>query len=252
MKQYRSIAITGASSGIGEALALAYAAPGVRLALNGRDRDRLEAVAGACRAKGAIADTGAFDVTDATACADWIAALEAKGPLDLVIANAGVGLEGKSDLAMEQAMRETLRINIDGVLNTVLPALAFMRARKSGQIAIVASLAGFIGLPQSAAYNGSKAAVRVWGESLRLMMAPEGVGVSVICPGFVKSRLTDRNKFRMPFLMSAERSAQIVLKGLAKNKGRIAYPWQMRAAVWLGEVLPASLAERLMRQGPRR
>jgi short-subunit dehydrogenase len=224
----------------------------VRLALNGRDRTRLEAVAGACRAKGAAAETGAFDVTDQKACADWIAALEAKGPLDLVIANAGVGLEGKSDLAMEQAMRETLRINIDGVLNTVLPALAAMRARKSGQIAIVASLAGFVGLPQSAAYNGSKAAVRVWGESLRLMMAPEGVGVSVICPGFVKSRLTDKNKFRMPFLMSAERSAQIVLKGLANNKGRIAYPWQMRAAVWLGEVLPASLAERLMRQGSRR
>lgn len=251
MKQYRSIAITGASSGIGEALALAYAEPGVRLALNGRDRARLDAVVGVCRAKGADAHGSAFDVTDRLACLAWISDSERAGALDLVVANAGVGLEGKSDLGFEEAMRQTLTINIDGVLNTVLPALSPMRARRAGQIAIVASLASFIGLPHSPAYNGSKAAVRVWGESLRLNLAHEGVGVSVICPGFVISRLTARNKFPMPFLMTAERSAGIIKRGLARNKARIAYPWQTRAAVWLGQVLPAGLTELLLRPTAR-
>jgi short-subunit dehydrogenase len=251
MNDPKSILITGASSGIGEALALEYAAPGVFLALTGRDSARLETVAKAVRAKGAEVEARVIDVIDRAGMTTWLQQLDAAHPLDLVIANAGVGLEGDRKLPEDEAMRGTFAINIDGVMNTVLPLLPAFRARKCGQIAIMASLASFIGLPQSAAYNGSKAAVRVWGESLRHVLRKDGIGVSVICPGFVVSRMTARNKFPMPFLMQADKAARIIKSGLARNKPRIAFPFGTKAAVWLGITMPGSWTDRLMQSGPR-
>jgi short-subunit dehydrogenase len=251
MNNPKSILITGASSGIGEALALEYAAPGTFLALTGRDAQRLENVAAAARARGASVETKVIDVVDRAGMTAWLQQLDAAHPLDLAIANAGVGLEGDGKLPEEEAMRGTFAINIDGVMNTVLPLLAPMRARKRGQIAIMASLASFIGLPQSAAYNGSKAAVRVWGESLRHKLRKDGIEVNVICPGFVVSRMTARNKFPMLFLMPADKAARIIKSGLARNKPRIAFPFGTKAAVWLGITLPGSWTDRLMQGGPR-
>ena len=248
----KSILITGASSGIGEALALDYAAPGIFLALTGRDAGRLESVATAARGKGATVEAKVIDVVDREGMKLWLQALDAAHPLDQVIANAGVGLEGDRKLPEEEAMRGTLATNIDGVLNTVLPILPTFRARRRGQIAIVASLASFIGLPQSAAYNASKAAVRVWGESLRLSERRNGVEINVVCPGFVVSRMTARNKFPMPFLMSAERASAIIRRGLERNKARIAFPLGTKAAVWLGITLPGSWTDRLMQSGMRK
>jgi short-subunit dehydrogenase len=251
MQAPRSILITGASSGIGEALTLDYAQPGIFLALSGRDAGRLETVAAAACAKGATVEAKVIDVVDREGMKQWLLALDAAHPLDLVIANAGVGLEGDRKLPEEEAMRGTFAINIDGVLNTVLPVLPAMRNRKRGQIGIVASLASFIGLPQSAAYNGSKAAVRVWGESLRHSLRKDGIEVNVICPGFVVSRMTARNKFPMPFLMQADKAARIIRSGLARNKPRIAFPFGTKAAVWLGITLPGSRTDSLMRRGPK-
>jgi short-subunit dehydrogenase len=248
----KSILITGASSGIGEALALEYAAPGIFLALTGRDAQRLEAVAAAVRAKGAAVDAKVIDVIDRAGMTAWLQQLDAARPLDLVIANAGVGLEGDRKLPEEEAMRGTFAINIEGVLNTVLPLLPAMRARRRGQIAVMASLASFVGLPQSPAYNGSKAAVRVWGESLRLTERKSGIEVNVICPGFVVSRMTARNSFRMPFLMSPEKAAKIIRRALEADKARIAFPFGTKAAVWLGITLPGSWTDRLMQGGSRR
>jgi short-subunit dehydrogenase len=243
----KSILITGASSGIGEALALEYAVSGIFLALTGRDAQRLEAVAAAVRAKGATVEAKVIDVADRGGMAAWLQQLDAARPLDLVIANAGVGYEGDRKLQEEEAMRGTFAINVDGVLNTVLPMLPAFRARRRGQIAIMASLASFIGLPQSAAYNGSKAAVRVWGESLRYLLRDDGIEVSVLCPGFVTSRMTARNRFPMPFLMSAEKAARIIRRGLEANKARIAFPFGTKAAVWVGMLLPAGVTDLLMR-----
>ncbi|MGE0154077.1 MAG: SDR family NAD(P)-dependent oxidoreductase [Reyranellaceae bacterium] len=251
MRDPKSILITGASSGIGEALALEYAAPGTFLALTGRDAERLDGVAAAARARGAVVEARAIDVLDRAGMKDWLLQLDAAHPLDLAVANAGVGLEGDRKLGEEDAMRGTFAVNVEGVLNTVLPLLPAFRARRRGQIAVMASLASFVGLPQSAAYNGSKAAVRVWGESLRLSERKNGVEVSVICPGFVVSRMTARNSFRMPFLMSAEKAAGRIRRGLARNKARIAFPFGTKAAVWLGIALPASLTDRLMQSGSR-
>jgi short-subunit dehydrogenase len=121
--------------------------------------------------------------------------------------------------------------------------------RSNGQIAVVSSLAGFIGLPYSASYNASKAAVRVWGESIRYVLKKSGIGVSVICPGFVISRMTAQAPFRMPFLMTSQRASAIIRRGLARNRPRIAFPLGTKAAVWFGTLLPASWAAWLLGGG---
>ncbi|WP_428681797.1 SDR family NAD(P)-dependent oxidoreductase [Reyranella sp.] len=250
MKTFSSIVLTGASSGIGEALALDYAAPGVALALTGRDAERLEAVAGACRAKGATVVADTIDVTDRDRFLPWLTAFDQAHPVDLVIANAGISIDkDNSSLDDFSIIRKTLDVNINGVLNTVEPLLAPMIARKRGQIAVVSSLAGFIGLPYSASYNASKAAVRVWGESIRYVLKKDGIGVSVICPGFVVSRLTAEAPFPMPFLMTSAKASAIIRRGLAANRPRIAFPIGTKAAVWLGATLPGRWTARLLGAG---
>jgi len=252
MKDPRSIVITGGSSGIGEALALAYAAPGIALALTGRDPARLEQVAAACRAKGASVSAAVLDVRDAAAVADWLAALDRSNPLDLVIANAGISAgTGRFGESAQQA-RDVLAVNVDGVVNTVLAAGALLRPRGRGQIAIMSSLASYRGFPGAPAYCASKAAVRVWGEALRGSLAPEGIEVSVICPGFVKSRMTDQNDFPMPFLMEAGRAAGIIRRGLAANRARIVFPRRLFAAVWLLALLPPAWTDPLLGRLPEK
>lgn len=246
------ILITGASSGIGAALAELYAEAGRTLLLNGRDRARLEAVASACRARGAATETAVIDVTDAAAMRQWIEAAVRVAPIDLVIANAGISAGTGGGGESEAQARAIYAINLDGALNTVLPAIAAMTRRGSGQIAIMSSLAGFRGFPGAPAYCGSKAAVRVWGEALRGELAARGVAVSVICPGYVRTPMTAVNRFPMPFLMSVERAARIIRRGLERNRARIAFPWPTYAAVWLVALMPPGLTDRLLARLPKK
>lgn len=247
MRYPKSILITGGSSGIGEALALEYAAPGIRLALTGQDSARLEAVADACRAKGAEVAAGLVDVRDAAAMRQWIEAEDDKTPFDLVIANAGISRRGREEVDFEGHLRRVLAINVDGVINTAQPALERMRARQRGQLAIMSSLASFRGIPGAVAYSTSKAAVRAYGEGLRGEVRRDGVEVSVICPGYIRSRMTESNSFPMPFLMDADRAAKIIRRGLARNADRIAFPFPMYAVTWFVSSLPSFIADRLSR-----
>ncbi len=250
MKQPRSIVITGGSSGIGEALARRYARPGVTLALCGRDATRMEAVAASCRAAGAEAHGAVIDVTDAAAVAGWITESDRRAPLDLVIANAGIsaGAGGGGESA-DQA-RAVFAVNVGGVINTVAPAIDLMRPRRRGQIAIMSSLAGFRGMPGAPAYCASKAAVKSWGEGLRPELRRDGIEVSVICPGFVRSRMTDGNPFPMPLLMNADRAAEIIRRGLERNRARIAFPFPMFAMVWWFAAMPAWFTDRVLSASP--
>ncbi|WP_207476226.1 SDR family NAD(P)-dependent oxidoreductase [Arenibaculum pallidiluteum] len=250
MRDPRSIVITGGSSGLGAALAEAYAAPGIALALTGRDAARLEAVAGRCRAAGAEVRTAVLDVTDRDRLSDWLASVDAAAPVDLVIANAGIsGGSGDGGETGEQA-RAILATNVMGVVDTVMPLLPAMRARRRGQVAVMASLAGFAGLPSAPAYCASKAAVRVWGEALHGAVAHDGVEVSVICPGFVRTPLTAVNPFPMPLLMDAGKAAAVIVAGLARGRARIAFPWPTYLAVRLLSALPPGLVGWLLRRAP--
>lgn len=250
MKNPKHILITGASSGIGEALAYYYAAPYITLYLTGRNEERLNLVKKNCEAKGAVVDAKIISVTDMDMMAKWILALP---HLDLVIANAGIsgGTGGRLDGEPITEARRIMDTNIYGVLNTIEPALAVMKNQSDGgQVAVVSSLAGFRGWPSSPAYSASKGAVRFYGEALRGALSKTNIKVNVICPGFVTSRITDQNNFPMPFKMSAERAARIIAKGLAKNKGRIAFPFQMFLMTWFISILPDCIAQKLLAKAP--
>lgn len=252
--QPRAILISGASSGLGAAVAEAYSDPGVTLFLGGRDRNRLETVAATCRAAGAAVHTEIVDVTDIEAMRRWVVGSDANRPLDLVIANAGIsgGTSGLSGAEPEEQVRRLFDVNLGGVMNTVLPIIPTLSERGHGQIAMVASLAGYRGIPGAPAYCASKAAVKVFGEGLTGTLHGLGVGVSVICPGYVRTPMTDANAFPMPFLMDAERAARIIKRGLAKRKARIAFPWPMATAVWLLQALSPGLIEPVLRRLPKK
>jgi short-subunit dehydrogenase len=246
------VLVTGASSGLGAALALLYAAPGATLHLGGRDPARLAAVADACRARGARAELAAIDVIDREAMEGWLNAADAAAPLDLVIANAGVSAgTGRGEESPEQ-VRRILAINVDGVLNTVLPAVPLMVGRGHGQIALMSSLAAFRGFPGAPTYCASKAAIKTYGEALRCELKPRGVRVSVVCPGYVDTPMTRENTFPMPFLMTAERAAAIIHRGLARNAARIAFPLPLYAGAWLAGALPPWLADPLLARLPKK
>ena len=170
----------------------------------------------------------------------------------MVIANAGVSAgSGGSGESAEQT-RHIFAINLAGVLNTVLPAIPLMRARQRGVIAIMSSLAGFRGMPTAPAYSASKAAVKAYGEGLRGWLATDGISVCVICPSFVVSRITQKNKFHMPFLMTAEKAAGIIISGLTQGKALIAFPWPMVTVMRLLCSLPPWATERIFRRLPKK
>jgi short-subunit dehydrogenase len=245
-----SILITGASSGIGAALALHYAAPGVTLFISGRDQQRLDAVAQQCRNTGASVSAWVGDVTDESGLKDWIHSCDDDCPLNLVIANAGVALGATEVKGLHQAAVDSFHINVNGVFNTVHPALEVMAQRRpypvrNAQVAVMSSVMGYAGMARSPAYSSSKAAVKHYGQALRGAFRGMGIGVSVICPGYVSSALTSHNKSRMPFLISAETAATIIAKGLARNQARITFPWQMVLLTRLAINLPGFIVDRI-------
>lgn len=253
-KLFEHIVITGASSGIGAALAQAYAGEGVMLSLIARDKQRLTEIAELCEKAGATVYGALIDVTDREAIAAFLQESDQRKPVDLLIVNAGISAGTGGVLHGEPAdqARRIFDVNLIGVLNTIEPILPNMIKRGQGQIALMSSLAGFRGWPGAPAYCASKAAVKVYGESLRGALLDAGVGVSVICPGFVKSRITDANDFPMPFLMSAPRAATIISKGLKKNKGRICLPLRAYIIAWLIAALPDVLAQAILRETPKK
>lgn len=252
MRGARSILITGASNGIGAALAEEYAGPGISLALFGRNPERLTAVAERCRRKGADVTSHAADVTDRRAMESWITEVDARRPLDLVIANAGISGGTGSHDDDEVTARAIFEVNVAGTLNTVFPTIPLMRKRGTGHIAIMSSLAGFRGLSTAAAYSASKAALTSYGDGLRGRLAPHGIRVSVICPGFVKTAMSDANQYRTPLLISAGTAARTIRRGLEEGRALIAFPWLAYTAARLLAVLPNRIYDWIIRRAPRK
>ncbi len=252
MQNPKHVVITGASSGLGRALARRYAAAGLRMGLIARRAALLQELAAELKVRGADVWTAALDVRDAESMKKRLEEEDARAPIELLIANAGIsaGTFGAGESAEQTRM--ILATNFDGALNAVLPVIPLMTARGRGQIALVSSIAGFRGFPGAPAYCASKAAQRIWGEGLRGELGPKGVEVNVICPGYVDTPMTQGNPFPMPFIMSAGRAAAITEKGLRKNRARIAYPWPMGAAAWLLAALPPAWTDPLLKRAPKK
>ncbi|MDX1581614.1 MAG: SDR family NAD(P)-dependent oxidoreductase, partial [Alphaproteobacteria bacterium] len=187
-----------------------------------------------------------------SAMAAWIAREDDEQPIDLVIANAGIGISHRDGLALGEVAERIFAVNVEGVFNTVHPAIERMTPRKRGQIAVVSSLAGYQGLASAPAYSASKSAVKAYAEGLRGHLAPLGLEVSAICPGFVESRLTARNDFSMPFLMAGDAAARLIARKLARNKGRISFPLPLLAAVRVMSLLPMGLIDLMARRLPKK
>lgn len=246
MHHHQSILITGASSGIGAALAVGYAAQGVTLILLGRDEARLKAVAVECRTRGARVECAIVDVTDKVAMADAIARMDDASPIDLVIANAGISTGSFAGKETLDAAEQVFAVNFAGVIHTIHPLIERMKARERGHIAIMSSLAGICALPSAPAYSASKAAVRVYGDALRGMLKLHNMHVSVICPGWISTPLTDKNHFPMPLIMPVERAIHIIIRNLEKKKARIAFPFSLYALLHILAFLPVTTRDFLL------
>jgi short-subunit dehydrogenase len=244
----RTIVITGASSGIGRALALYYARERATLGLIGRDYRRLQTVADESTKLGAKVHAATLDVRDRAKMAQWLEEFDRSTPVDLVIANAGLmaGTPPGGEIETSQAGYGAIETNVLGVLNTVQPLLSQMVARRGGQVAIVSSLAAFVALPDSPSYCASKAAILAYGRSLRALLAPCGVGVSVVCPGYVATPMSLRETGHKPMTVSAERAATLIASGLSRNKAVIAFPFLLAWGARLHGVLPEWLQRRIL------
>ena len=245
----RRAIITGGSSGIGLALAQELGRREWAVALLARRTDLLEqAVAGL---QHAVAVT--CDVTDAAAVVDAVRRAEAAlgGPFDLAVANAGVGIPTHAGRFDTAAADQVIRVNVIGTINLFGAVVPSMIERGSGRFAGIASLAGLRGLPTASAYSASKAAMQAFLEASRVELAPYGVGVTIVNPGFVISEMTAKNRFRMPFLMNTDKAARIIADGLEKEKRVVEFPLRMSLLTRLLRYLPDGVYDRMLMNGAR-
>ena len=168
------------------------------------------------------------------------------GAPDLVIANAGT--RGEGDGNGREAMEEILSTNVLGVLHSVLPFVPAMRQARKGRIVVMGSLAGYRGLPGAGAYCASKSALMAWTDSLRILLEPDGVGLSLVNPGYVTTEMTRRNSYPMPFVISAEEAAERIVRGIEKRSSRIEFPLPMVLVVRLLSLLPRRTGDWLIRK----
>ncbi len=220
----QTILITGASSGLGYELALQYSKPHIRLILVGRNVDQLRKIANLCSLRGAETYLLALDIREKKALNEHLTNFCKEYGIDIVIACAGVSagtLQGPENPSQVETIFDT---NINGVLNTIMPIIPHMITRKKGNIVIISSMAGLVGLASAPSYSASKACVRVFGEALRGYLKQYSIHTTVIIPGYIKTPMTDVNNFPMPFMISAEKASQKIIKGISNNKGLIAFP----------------------------
>lgn len=246
---FRTAWITGAGKGIGRALALALAGHGTSVAISARSTDDLAELAAAAEGLPGRVFAVPLDVTDPAGTAAAYTAIQRDlGDVDLVVLNAGTHIPmGAADFSVE-TLRNLVEVNLLGVGNGLAVVLPDMIARGAGHVAVTASVSGYTGLPTAAAYGATKAAVINMCEALKPELDRHGVRISVINPGFVKTPLTDRNTFRMPFLITAEQAAQYTVKGLRKGRFEIHYPWQFTMWLKLARLLPYGLYFALARR----
>ena len=242
--------ITGAGSGIGRAIALRFLRAGATVLASGRDPAPLDALAADAGVPPQAAGVHAVDVTDRGAVRQAVADMQVRaGPIDRVILNAGTYQPVEADGFDAAAFDRQFAVNVGGVVNCLEAIIPAMRARGAGQIALVGSLSGYRGLRRASAYGASKAAVMRIAESLRQDQAPAGIDVRLVSPGFVRTPLTDRNDFAMPFLVEVDDAAERIYRGLVHGHAfEIAFPRRLAWPVRLASMLPYGLYFSMMRR----
>jgi short-subunit dehydrogenase len=230
--------ITGASSGIGAEMARELSRRGYEVVLLARRADLLDQLAKELPNATAIA----CDVTDSAAVHDAVAR---SGPFDVAIANAGVGVSAWAAKSVADA-ELMMRVNYFGMLHLFDAVMPSMMERRSGHFAGIASIAGLRGLPTSAGYSASKAAMQAFLEAARVEVASFGIRITTVNPGFIVTAMTEKNKFKMPFLMKADRAAKIIVDGIERGKRIVEFPFPMSMAMRFARVIPAWMFDRVM------
>ena len=245
------VCITGASTGLGRALAVHYARRGATLGLAARNAAALDALRAELPNESLVYP---LDVRDAQAIAAAAADfLGRRGGVDVVIANAGISIgtdsANRDDLAV---LRDVVETNVVGLANTLQPFVEAVRSAGAGTLAGIASVAGYRGLPGAGAYSASKAAAIAYLESLRVELHGTGVRVVTVSPGYIATPMTDHNPYRMPFIMSADGAAAKIVRLIENGRSYAVIPWQMAIVARVLRVLPNGVYDRLFAKAPRK
>lgn len=236
------IVITGATSGIGKALALHYAGQGTTLGLTGRRQALLATVTEHCQARGTTVLATPIDVRDGSAMRDYAEQfMQQAGGIDLVIANAGMGTPDALASGDAGPHAEVIEVNVIGLLNTFLPFIPHMIQQRHGHLVALASVAGFRALPGSTTYAATKAAVRTLMEGYGWELRRHGITTTTINPGFVVSEMTANNAFKMPFLLQTDDAARRIARAIHRKRRVYTFPWPMAVLARLLTVIPGSL-----------
>ena len=241
--------ITGASSGIGRGLAVELARRGAKLGLVARRAAALEEVVREIEALGNRALASPADVQNPSSIAGAAEKLRAGlGPIDVLIANAGIGPTKDAAELRGEEVADVMNVNVIGAANSVAAVVPQMVALGHGHLVAISSLAAYRGLPKSAAYCASKAAVSAFFESLRLDLGPKGIDVTIIHPGFIKTPLTADRHVQMPFLMELDDAVKKMVRAIEKRRKRYSFPWQLATIVRAGMIMPIFMYDRLSRR----
>ena len=236
------VMITGASSGIGKGIALEIAARGANLGLLARREELLNDIAGEAKTHNVKAVSAAVDVRDAEAVRAAANRFRHElGPIDILIANAGIGTADHATRLKPEHVAKVMSINVLGAANSVAAVLPEMVERKHGRLVAISSLAAYRGVAKSAAYCASKAAMSSYFESLRIDLRHSGVGVTTIYPGFIKTDLTAGRAAKMPYLMELDYAVKKIISAIEREKKTYAFPWQLATIVRAGLIMPVAM-----------
>lgn len=249
---FKNILITGASSGLGKELAIQFATRGVVLFLTARDENKLLNTIKICESKNATVYYRILDIKNKEDLKNWILECDKIRNIDLVIANAGISAGTANGNESSEQVYDIFGTNIYGVLNTIEPIIPKMIGRRRGQIAIISSMSAFIGMPSCPAYSSSKACVLAYGQGLRGYLKNYNIGVSIVCPGFIKTPLTDKNNFKMPLITTTEKASKKIISGLSKNQGLIVFPIIMYIFLKMLRILPFSWTNYILSKFPKK
>jgi short-subunit dehydrogenase len=245
---FHNIIITGASNGLGMALARRYAEPGIMLGLIGRNADRLNETVIHCRNKGAMVESVSIDIRDRLRLIEWIKIFDNLNPADLVIANAGVmySTTTNKDVEQQDIIDEIFDVNFKGVIDTINPLIQSMSTRNGGSVAIISSLSAYKGMPTFPAYSASKAAVKTYYEAIRGLCLRKGIYVSIVCPSYVNTDMTKPLKIDKFMLTDLSKAVDKIHYGIATGKPLITFPWYHSLVIQILKLLPERIGDQML------